>query len=627
MVSDAESHAEEDAKARELAEARNNGENAAYQAEKQLSDLGDQVDADSKGRIEEAIKEVRESLESEDPAAINAKTETLQTAFHAVSEAMYQRAQEQAAAGGDGRRPTAAVPTATAAPPTRRTSSTPRSSTSPRLIAMTDTDTGADDRGAGARGRTRRARARRRGRAQRATRARDRSAGCDDDDGPARCSRARSSRTRPSRTRRRSRATSTSWSVLAAERDEYLALAQRTQADFENYRKRVARDAAAADERGVAKLAKELLPALDNLDRALDAAAQDDPLLDGVRLVRGGTERRRSRASGSSPSARPATRSTRSLHEAVAQQPVEGAESGTVGRGLPARLPAGREHHPPGARGRRRVGRRRLQMASRPDYYKTLGVDKKATPEEIKKAYRKLARKYHPDTQPRRQAGRGALQGDLPGPRRARRSGEAQAVRQRRGRLRVRRRTGRRLRRLRQLRLRRLLDGRHPVQPVRRAVAGVEQPGGTGARAGARPARAVGARHTTSRRRSRSPSTRRSPARRSRCRCRCARPAAPVTAPAPSPARRPRVCPRCEGRGVETQGQGMFSISQPCSRCGGSGTVIEDPCPTCHGSGAVRTRQAPAREHPRRRARRRPHPPGRQGRAGSGRRTRRATCT
>ncbi|MGA9315831.1 MAG: nucleotide exchange factor GrpE, partial [Solirubrobacteraceae bacterium] len=47
----------------------------------------------------------------------------------------------------------------------------------------------------------------------------------------------------------------------SAERDKYLALAQRTQADFENYRKRVARDAAAAQERGVAKLAKELLPA------------------------------------------------------------------------------------------------------------------------------------------------------------------------------------------------------------------------------------------------------------------------------------------------------------------------------------------------------------------------------
>ena len=76
----------------------------------------------------------------------------------------------------------------------------------------------------------------------------------------------------------------------AAQRDEYLALAQRTQADFENYRKRVARDAALAQERGVAKLVKELLPALDNIGRALDEAAaarhEDDPLLAGVRLVR-----------------------------------------------------------------------------------------------------------------------------------------------------------------------------------------------------------------------------------------------------------------------------------------------------------------------------------------------------
>src|SRR6202167_3108758 len=72
----------------------------------------------------------------------------------------------------------------------------------------------------------------------------------------------------------------------AAERDQYLALAQRTQADFENYRKRVARESSLAQERGVAKLAQELLSALDNLDRALDAADQDDPLLQGVRLVR-----------------------------------------------------------------------------------------------------------------------------------------------------------------------------------------------------------------------------------------------------------------------------------------------------------------------------------------------------
>jgi molecular chaperone DnaK len=100
MVSDAESHAEEDRKLRELAEARNKGEQAAYQAEKQLKDLGDAVDESSKTEIESAIKEVQEAIKGEDAADITAKTDRLQTAFHKVSEAMYERAQAQQAAEG-----------------------------------------------------------------------------------------------------------------------------------------------------------------------------------------------------------------------------------------------------------------------------------------------------------------------------------------------------------------------------------------------------------------------------------------------------------------------------------------------------------------------------------------------
>src|SRR5256885_1513150 len=101
MVSDAETHAEEDRRARELAEARNAGENAAYQAERQLTELGDQVDEASKTEIQEAIKAVRDSLTSDDAGEIRSRTDALQASFHKVSEAMYERAQQAAQAGAE----------------------------------------------------------------------------------------------------------------------------------------------------------------------------------------------------------------------------------------------------------------------------------------------------------------------------------------------------------------------------------------------------------------------------------------------------------------------------------------------------------------------------------------------
>jgi molecular chaperone GrpE len=117
----------------------------------------------------------------------------------------------------------------------------------------------------------------------------------------------------------------------AKQRDDYLALAQRTQADFENFRKRAAREAAAASDRGMAKLAKELLPALDHLDLALRAAEEHGggEFAKGIRQIQDELVGALGRVGiqAYSPKGEPFDPSE---HEAMASQPVEGAEAGTV---------------------------------------------------------------------------------------------------------------------------------------------------------------------------------------------------------------------------------------------------------------------------------------------------------
>ena len=115
-----------------------------------------------------------------------------------------------------------------------------------------------------------------------------------------------------------------------AERDEYLELAQRTQADFENYRKRTAQQAAQAGERAKAGLLRELLPVLDNLERALAAAGeQEAALAEGVKLVlselqgvlaREGVEAVEPVGEQFDPT----------VHEALSTRPEDGAEPGIV---------------------------------------------------------------------------------------------------------------------------------------------------------------------------------------------------------------------------------------------------------------------------------------------------------
>jgi molecular chaperone GrpE len=131
------------------------------------------------------------------------------------------------------------------------------------------------------------------------------------------------------------------------ERDEYLALAQRARADFENYRKRAARDAEEAGRRAKAGLARELIPVVDNLERALRAAGVDpdggergagdtealDALTQGVALVL--RELRDALARAGVEAFDPAgERFDPAWHEALATRPADGVEAGHVAETL-----------------------------------------------------------------------------------------------------------------------------------------------------------------------------------------------------------------------------------------------------------------------------------------------------
>ena len=102
MVKDAEAHADEDRKLKELVEVRNTADNMIHATEKSLKDLGDQVDATEKEGIESAIAELKEAVKGDDKADIEAKTQALTEKASKVAEKAYAQAQQKGAEGAEG---------------------------------------------------------------------------------------------------------------------------------------------------------------------------------------------------------------------------------------------------------------------------------------------------------------------------------------------------------------------------------------------------------------------------------------------------------------------------------------------------------------------------------------------
>jgi len=99
MVRDAEAHASDDKKRREVAEARNQLDTLIYSTEKSLKEYGDKVDAAEKQNIEEAVAKAKKAMETNDPSTIKSAQEELTRTSHKLAEAMYAKASQKGAAG------------------------------------------------------------------------------------------------------------------------------------------------------------------------------------------------------------------------------------------------------------------------------------------------------------------------------------------------------------------------------------------------------------------------------------------------------------------------------------------------------------------------------------------------
>ncbi len=107
MQQDAESHAEEDRKHREMVAAKNEADALAYSTENALKENGDKLDAETKGQIESALEDLKKALEGDNIEEINAKKEALATASHKLADVLYQQAAEEAGGAGEGGQETA----------------------------------------------------------------------------------------------------------------------------------------------------------------------------------------------------------------------------------------------------------------------------------------------------------------------------------------------------------------------------------------------------------------------------------------------------------------------------------------------------------------------------------------